>query len=222
MLCDTAVSNEAVSKRASDLLAEYRRKPLEDETGEIRLQPDKIIPHGWKEAFSERGTPLAVTRYDPGSPLLPLWNASMRSLMEVALRNRLKVDFPNVRVEATEKLSRFLVGNQVITDPATMHRALEADSRHSDATSALPGPAIAAYDDLKLAERDKWIYEQRVKGVKNQAVIEKLSAVCPAMQWDIICSASGIRDAVNRYCSRTGAELPSSSRGGRPRTITKQ
>jgi len=174
MLCDTAVSDEAVSKWASDLLAEYQRKPLDDESGEIRLQPDKIIPHGWKESFSELGTPLAVPRYDPGSPLPPLWNASMRSLMEVALRNRLKVDFPNVRVEATEKLSRFLVANQVITDPAKMHRALEADSRHSDATSALPGLAITAYDDLKLAERDKWIYEQRIAGLDNRAVMKLL------------------------------------------------
>ena len=109
MLCDTAASDEAVSKWVSDLLAKYRRKPLEDESGEVRLQPDKIIPHGWKESFSERGTPLAVPRYDQGSPLIGPWDELVRSLYELALGMRLPSALPSIRRQTTEKCKRFLV-----------------------------------------------------------------------------------------------------------------
>jgi hypothetical protein len=109
MLCDTAVSDEAVSKRASDLLAKYRRKPSEDDSGEIRLQPDKIIPYRWKESFSEGGTPLAVPRYDLGSPLIGPWDELVRSLYELALGMCLPSALPSIRRQTTEKCKRFLV-----------------------------------------------------------------------------------------------------------------
>ena len=156
MLCDTAVSDEEVSKRASDLLSKYRRKPSEDDSGEIRLQPDRIIPHGWKEAFSERGTPLAVPRYDQGSPLIGPWDELIRSLYELALGMRLPSALPSIRRQTTENCKRFLVdsglcpsevnyGSEPLTDNDRFILEAMLD------LGAMPGNPKSSADILKAA-----------------------------------------------------------------------
>ncbi len=70
--------------------------------------------------------------------------------------------------------------------------------------------------DSPIGQRDKWIYEKRKKGVKNQQVIEELEKVFAKKMWSPIATTQGIRDSVSRYRYFTGEpELPN-RKGGRP------
>jgi hypothetical protein len=62
--------------------------------------------------------------------------------------------------------------------------------------------------ELKAAERDKWIYEQRCKSRKDAAIKLELRRIAIPRGWGLIATENGIRDRAKVYAKRNGLPLP--------------
>ncbi|WP_417377476.1 hypothetical protein [Gimesia maris] len=104
------------------------------------------------------------------------------------------------------------MGGDVATERAGLDSSKGGGSRES---RGLSGRACG-YEDPKLEERDKWIYENVKAGRKNQEVLDELCKIGGKFGWEILTSVRAISSALNRYCTNTRA-VPLNRKKGRPR-----
>lgn len=74
---------------------------------------------------------------------------------------------------------------------------------------------VAGRPRLKNEARDKWLYEQRVRGVPYKTILASLNR--KPKSWERLKNHQGVSAAVRRYAERHGKQLPPPGKRGRPR-----
>lgn len=196
-------------------------------------------------------TPEEKNVYDPDARLLTLWHfanecgihlAKMQPIIPVG-HNPLKVvlDWSKTKGKEAEAWQIYrdridqvatMLGAKDSADASSAKKRESAEDFEGEIEAVKTGEAETTptkreqmrieYIRSDLGQRDQFIYEKRKAEMTNTQVIDQLEKIFSEKCWEHVTTAQSIRNAVNRWCIKTGASPLDDVKAGRPKSKNPQ
>lgn len=110
-------------------------------------------------------------------------------------------------------LPNYPIGAKEVTDYTSAVMVWLGRAKPRGKIMAVRAVGVAA---SRNSARDRWIYDQCVRGIRYKEIIARLKA--KPKSWEPITSIAGIKRAAQSYAQRNGLALPAARKKGRPKT----
>ncbi len=105
---------------------------------------------------------------------------------------------PNVEPEAS-----------ISEHPSEDDGAILINDKIQTSTFELP----PAYDDERMFERDRWMYEQKELGISRPEILRRLAEKAPQLLWPLLTSLPALDDGIRKYADAMEKSVPPGQSG---------